>query len=298
MEELRIKCPSCGIILDVRNSKNEAVKRITCPNCKKQLAVTFRDEPQPAQFVEMKMVQLADGSTKTIIKVLTSEHVIKVNGEQLVKDDEVVLSVGDELEIDGKISVFGNSQQAKHQPTVKTKSQPAQTFILPSKRSSNNYWIVYVVTFAIGVLIAYFGWKLSNSQQSSTTVEIVPSDTVALPTEEPVAKENSVSKLKPKQIQKQEKSTPPVKQNIASLSNYELEKLAMSGDVDAQCQLGKRWVSRHDSINVVKGIKYLKLAAQNGSSEARNALGKVYRALEQSSANGSRTAGNILREQR
>lgn len=44
MEELRIKCPSCSIILDVRNSKNEAVKQIVCPNCKKNLAITFREE--------------------------------------------------------------------------------------------------------------------------------------------------------------------------------------------------------------------------------------------------------------
>lgn len=72
----------------------------------------------------------------------------------------------------------------------------------------------------------------------------------------------------------------------------------MSGDVDAQYQLGKRWVNKHDSVNVVKGIKYLKLAAQNGSSEARDALRKVYTALEQSARNGSATAGNILREQR
>lgn len=43
MEVLRIKCPSCSIILDVKNSKNEAVKRITCPNCKSSLAVTFHE---------------------------------------------------------------------------------------------------------------------------------------------------------------------------------------------------------------------------------------------------------------
>lgn len=43
METLRIKCPSCGIVLEVRNSKNEKVKKITCPNCQKQLAITFGD---------------------------------------------------------------------------------------------------------------------------------------------------------------------------------------------------------------------------------------------------------------
>ena len=48
MEELRIKCPSCGIVLDVRNSKNEDVKRIVCPNCHKHLAVTFHELPSPA----------------------------------------------------------------------------------------------------------------------------------------------------------------------------------------------------------------------------------------------------------
>lgn len=277
MEELRIKCPSCGIILDVRNSKNEAVKRITCPNCKKQLAVTFREEPQPAQFVEMKMVQLSDGSTKTILRVLTSEHVVKINGEQLVKGDEVVLTAGDELEIDGKTSVFGNP---------------------PSKPSSNNRWVIYVVAFAIGATIAYFGWQHSNSRQSSVTVGIATSDTVAPRIEGPVAKENTADTPKQEQKHKLERNSQSIKKNPASLSNYELEKLAMSGDVEAQYQLGKRWVSRHDSINVVKGIKYLRLAAQNGSSEARNALHKVFCALEQSAANGSQTAGNILREQR
>ena len=37
METLRIKCPSCGIVLEVRNSKNEKVKKITCPNCQNSM---------------------------------------------------------------------------------------------------------------------------------------------------------------------------------------------------------------------------------------------------------------------
>lgn len=40
METKRIKCPSCGVLLDVRNSQNEAVKMITCPQCKAQLKVS------------------------------------------------------------------------------------------------------------------------------------------------------------------------------------------------------------------------------------------------------------------
>ena len=123
MEELRIKCPSCGIVLEVRNSKNEAVKRITCPNCKKQLAVTFHEEPKPAQYVEIKMVQLADGSQKTIVRALTDDHIVKVNGERLLKDDEMVLGPDDQLEIDGKPQ-FGPKTKPVSAPTPATVSKP------------------------------------------------------------------------------------------------------------------------------------------------------------------------------
>lgn len=41
METKRIKCPKCGTVLDVANSKNEEVKHISCPNCGAALAVSF-----------------------------------------------------------------------------------------------------------------------------------------------------------------------------------------------------------------------------------------------------------------
>lgn len=41
MEVKRIKCPNCGVVLDVRNSKNETVKIFTCPQCKATLKVQF-----------------------------------------------------------------------------------------------------------------------------------------------------------------------------------------------------------------------------------------------------------------
>lgn len=41
MQEKRVKCTNCGVILNVRNSKGEAVKIITCPECKSQLKVNF-----------------------------------------------------------------------------------------------------------------------------------------------------------------------------------------------------------------------------------------------------------------
>lgn len=45
MEIKRITCPNCGILLDVKNSKNEAVKLIHCPQCKVPLQVKFGAAP-------------------------------------------------------------------------------------------------------------------------------------------------------------------------------------------------------------------------------------------------------------
>lgn len=47
METKRIKCPSCGVLLDVRNSQNESVKMINCPQCKAQLRVMFSQQQKP-----------------------------------------------------------------------------------------------------------------------------------------------------------------------------------------------------------------------------------------------------------
>jgi len=44
MQVKRIICPSCGVVLDVTNSKNESVKQITCPKCKVGLKVKFLPE--------------------------------------------------------------------------------------------------------------------------------------------------------------------------------------------------------------------------------------------------------------
>ncbi len=48
METKRIKCPNCGVVLDVRNSKNETLKIITCPQCQTQLRVKFHPQPAPS----------------------------------------------------------------------------------------------------------------------------------------------------------------------------------------------------------------------------------------------------------
>lgn len=87
MEELRIKCPSCGIVLDVRNSKNEDVKRIVCPNCHKHLAVTFHESSSshPSQGVlyygaaayplkeGIQVIGLKDPASKADIQIATGD---------------------------------------------------------------------------------------------------------------------------------------------------------------------------------------------------------------------------------
>lgn len=49
MQAKRIKCPQCGVVLDVKNSKNEEVKQITCPSCHSVLQVKFTPQQAPLE---------------------------------------------------------------------------------------------------------------------------------------------------------------------------------------------------------------------------------------------------------
>ncbi len=49
MQTKRIKCPKCGVVLDVKNSKNESVKLITCPSCHTSLQVKFPPQQAPME---------------------------------------------------------------------------------------------------------------------------------------------------------------------------------------------------------------------------------------------------------
>lgn len=48
MQIKKIKCPNCGVILEVKNSKDEEEKRISCPKCKAGLKVMF-SKPKPKE---------------------------------------------------------------------------------------------------------------------------------------------------------------------------------------------------------------------------------------------------------
>lgn len=47
MQVKRVKCPNCGVVLDVKNSKNETQKQITCPQCESPLQVNFAPKKEP-----------------------------------------------------------------------------------------------------------------------------------------------------------------------------------------------------------------------------------------------------------
>ena len=311
MDQLRIKCPSCGIILEVKNSKNEAVKRITCPNCKKQLAVNFADIPTPkpsvpqlpiaalyegedkiqlseglnrfprvpAGLAELRVTRLADGSCKHILRALASE--VRLNSKALQPDDEIVLQRGDKVEIGDKAFSFD-----KAIPTSKPKEpeKPQEPKPLPENKSAWP-WLLLAAVFLFAALAAWHFWPTSHPKKEVviTTDSVVkrPSDTI--PASKP-------AKQKTKEPEK-----PAIKHtDLTSMDLYSLELLANKNDVDAQYELGKRLVHTSGSKNIIMGINWLHKASQNGSSQARQTLNKALHSLQNKAAQGDSVAIYIL----
>ena len=66
MQTKRIQCPQCGVVLDVKNSKNEIVKQIFCPSCKSELQVSFEKQRGPLvahTYLAPKKENTDDGKT-------------------------------------------------------------------------------------------------------------------------------------------------------------------------------------------------------------------------------------------
>lgn len=324
IEQLHIKCPSCGIILEVKNSRHEAVKRIICPNCKKQLAVDFQENVKPTEkfksigllfhgnkqtvlqegnnhlpfpdceHIEINMVRISDGSNKCIVSSLSPNHVVKINGTPLAFGDKVVLAFGDTVET-GK-TILGYEcpvKEINNEPApLPTEKKVANTVSEPSPKKGHRYWPVAIIVLVVSCLLAIFSRPSNGVTNSNETIEAVTDSSNAV-------KESKPTPVKDQEKTKQKSSSHQQSKNVkpTDLTDYELERQAMNGDVKAQYELGKRWVNKHDSINIVKGIKYLKMATQNGSSEAQQALNRVSSALEREASHGNTTAENILREQ-
>lgn len=321
MEMLRIKCPACGIILEVKNSKHEAVKKITCPNCKKQLAVTFADNPKPSikpqpighlyeeqtaiqlfegvnpvphvasGLVELRVLRLADGSCKHILRALTAEQKVLVNGQPLQQEDEVVLSRGDELEIDLQHFTFNKPGKTQLPPTPPVeKTEPS----MPELPESNHR--IWLILAGVVVIFGVLWWAVSALHHPEMTM---PRDLDTAFVKKDTVKPAKTMKQEPKETPKakEPKKTEPLseqKSDMTSMSLYSLELQANKNDVDAQYELGKRLVHSSGSKNIIMGINWLRKASRNGSSQARQTMNKALNSLKNKAAQGDSVAIYIL----
>jgi len=321
MEMLRIKCPACGIILEVKNSKHEAVKKITCPNCKKQLAVTFADNPKPSKpqpighlyegqtahqlfegvnpvphvasgLVELRVLRLADGSCKHILRALTAEQKVLVNGQPLQQEDEVVLSRGDELEIDLQHFTFDKPGKTPLPPTPPVEKTESSMPELPEP--NHRIWLILA---GVAVILGVLWWAVSALHHPEMTM---PRDLdTAFVKKDTVKPAKTVAKQEPKETPKakEPKKTEPLseqKSDMTSMSLYSLELQANKNDVDAQYELGKRLVHSSGSKNIIMGINWLRKASRNGSSQARQTMNKALNSLKNKAAQGDSVAIYIL----
>ena len=324
IEKLYIKCPSCGVILDVKNSHHEAVKRISCPNCKKQLDVDFREKPtEPAitsvalphlyynqmaitlqegsnripipdcEYFELNLVLLQDGSCKCIVSPLSAEHPVWINGEQMELEDKTVLSVGDEIRIGDTSLVYEKAAKATvpDEPTI-----PA-----PPKRKARliNYgWLMGGATLAIAIILALVLWP--KGDQEPVTEPILAVD----PNVEPPIGNVDESETEDTDGDKKDPPiTPPVdkktkEEKVPSVKDMNLVELELAANndnnIEAQYELGRRKINSADSVSIVLGINYLKKAISNGSAVAQQELERTRQKLQQGAANGNTAYQYIL----
>ena len=317
METLRIKCPSCGIVLEVRNSKNEKVKKITCPNCQKQLAITFGDMAAPvgslyegttryqlneganaipgipSGLVELRVVRLKDGTPKHILRALTGEQKVSVNGQSLMQDDEVVLQRGDDLRIDVKSFTFDKPGESRPQPSIdkphqEEKSKPKQISETKPEPKSKKTWLLPLLAFVAVFLLVLFLWPVNKAEQPRE--EAIDTIVKVIKEKDPKQPVRQKTKQEPKKDVQPEKNT----SDLTSMDLYSLELLANKNDVSAQYELGQRLVRSSGSKNVVLGINWLHKASLNGSSQARQLKSKAVRSLQTKAAQGDSIAYYIL----
>ena len=316
IDELRIKCPSCGVVLEVTNSKHEEVKRITCPQCRKQLSVDFREEepaapPKPIEplyygampvqlhegvnqialpgleCVEVRVVRLKDGGSKVLVRPLDAKHTVKVNGQPLQTDDCVALAKGDVLEVGETTLAYGQAGSAQVTPTKPASVPP------PSKPLSPYVWY-FTATACVLALVVFLAWPTKKEKVAEPVVAEVVTETQS-------EQKDNEQKPEVRTVKKPEQkpdvpSNKPTKDYtpIGNLSNYDLEQKANGGNVEACLELSKRLATRKDANSVIRRIKYLQLANRGGSSEARTLLVDILNKLQQRAHDGDSAAIYVL----
>ena len=330
--QLRIQCPSFGIILDVKNSRHEAVKQIVCPNCKKKLAVNFEEEqnpvasPQPIEPIyygemrinlnegvntialpncdkaEIKVVRLRDGNSKCLVRSLNDSIPVLVNGHRLQPEEQVALSKGDYFEI-------GNTVLRVREPAVVTPKPHTPTEVKTPepqkpKKERSYVWLSTAIAFVVLMVVTVVLWPSDNvNKQPEDDKQSAELDTIK---ESPVKEEvKGVGQngIKDKErdkgedgVKKAVEETTKPSGGLSNMSDFALEKKALGGSVDAQYELGARLIKRGGVNNSIRGVKYLKLAARNGLSKAQTALPKIINTLQKRANDGDSVSYYILKQ--
>ena len=323
LDHLRIQCPSCGIILDVKNSRHEAVKQIVCPNCKKQLAVNFEEELEPAappqpieplyygemridlnegvnkislpncDKVEIKVVRLKDGNSKCLVRPLSDTPVI-VNRQQLLADEQVALSKGDYLEIGKTVLRAGEPGTINPEPPT----PPTQIAPKPKKpKKDRSYvWLNTAIAFVILMGATIYLWP----SQTDTGKDLPNPGEVIAQVADSMEKKPSDNVVKPKKDTVRHPVVPPKPEvkakDYSKMSDYDLEKLSSQDDAEAQYTIGVRLIKKGGISNVIRGINYLKAASNNNFSKARVALDKAINSLQNKANNGDSISYYILKK--
>jgi len=323
LDHLRIQCPSCGIILDVKNSKHEAVKQIVCPNCNKQLAVNFEEELEPAappqpieplyygemridlnegvnkislpncDKAEIKVVRLKDGNSKCLVRPLGEIPVI-VNRQQLLADEQIALSWGDYLEIGKTVLRAGEPGTINPEPPTPPKGNSPES--QKPKKERNFIWLNTAIAFVILMGATIYLWP----SQTDTGKDLSKPGEVIAQAADSMIKKPSDSVVKPRKDTVKPPVVPPKTEvkvkDYTKMSDYDLEKLSSQSDAEAQYTIGVRLIRRGGISNVVRGINYLKAAKNNGSSKARVALDKAINSLQNQANNGDSISYYILKK--
>ena len=87
MQIKRVKCPRCGIVLDVSNSKNEKVKIFSCPSCKANLQITFPPQQNQNYIANGDGATQLGGSNDGATMLAPQNENAKKNSPKLVFDD-------------------------------------------------------------------------------------------------------------------------------------------------------------------------------------------------------------------
>lgn len=96
MQVKRVKCPQCGVVLDVKNSKNEEVKQITCPSCCSVLQVKFSPNQVPLE-AETYYAPKTNNADQGETQLISNQTKISLHASLFYNDIEYPLAEGQNI---------------------------------------------------------------------------------------------------------------------------------------------------------------------------------------------------------